>query len=189
MEVYTLPTSVIGTTVLCLALGDGDRYPGVTFGLGSDLDPRSALRQAVLELGQTGPYLRRMMRSKMLMTPTDPASVREMLDHAAYYFPNERASAFDSLRTSETSVRLRDLDRVTTRSLTDCVSALKQLAVRVALIDVTSADVATGPFHVMRAVSPDLQPIWYGYGLERNPTERIRKLGIASNIPPINPIW
>jgi thiazole/oxazole-forming peptide maturase SagD family component len=189
VEIYTLPTSVIGTTVLCLALGDGDQYPGVTFGLGSDLQPELALRQAVLELGQTGPYLRRMMRSKILATPNDPSCVREMLDHAAYYFPADRASAFDSLRTGETSVRLSDLDSITNRSLNDCVSALKQAGVRVALIDVTSADVATGPFHVMRAVSPDLQPIWYGYGLERNPTERIRKLGIASNIPPINPIW
>ena len=189
VEVYNLPTSVIGTTVLCLALGDGERYPGVTFGLGSDLDPHSALRQAVLELGQTGPYLRRMMRSKMLVTPTDPASVREMLDHAAYYFPQERASAFDSLRTGKTSVCLSDLNSVAKRSLNDCVSALNQAGVRIALIDVTSADVATGPFRVVRAVSPDLQPIWYGYGLERNPTERIRKLGIASDIPPINPIW
>jgi ribosomal protein S12 methylthiotransferase accessory factor len=189
VEIYTLPTSVIGTTVLCLALGDGDQYPGVTFGLGSDLQPELALRQAVLELGQTGPYLRRMMRSKTLATPNDPSCVREMLDHAAYYFPADRASAFDSLRTGETSISLSDLDNVTNRSLNDCVSALKQAGVRVALIDVTSADVATGPFRVMRAVSPDLQPIWYGYGLERNPTERIRKLGIASNIPPINPIW
>jgi ribosomal protein S12 methylthiotransferase accessory factor YcaO len=130
-----------------------------------------------------------MMRSKILATPNDPSCVREMLDHAAYYFPADRASAFDSLRTGETSISLSDLDNVTNRSLNDCVSALKQAGVRVALIDVTSADVATGPFHVMRAVSPDLQPIWYGYGLERNPTERIRKLGIASNIPPINPIW
>jgi hypothetical protein len=130
-----------------------------------------------------------MMRPKILATPNDPSCVREMLDHAAYYFPADRASAFDSLRTGETSISLSDLDNVTNRSLNDCVSALKQAGVRVALIDVTSADVATGPFRVMRAVSPDLQPIWYGYGLERNPTERIRKLGIASNIPPINPIW
>jgi ribosomal protein S12 methylthiotransferase accessory factor len=59
----------------------------------------------------------------------------------------------------------------------------------VVLIDVTSADVATGPFRVMRAVSPDLQPIWYGYGMDRAPVERLRKMKIASDIPPINPIW
>ena len=61
--------------------------------------------------------------------------------------------------------------------------------VRVALIDVTSADVATGPFRVIRAVSPNLQPIWYGYGLERHPAERIRNLKLADDIPAIHPIW
>ncbi len=184
VEVYTLPTSVIGTTVLCLALGDGDQYPGVTFGLGCDLDPRAALRQAVLELGQTGPYLRRMMRSGVLTAADDPSGVRQMLDHAAYYFPKERAAAFDRLRSDTTPVLFGDLKSVTNRSLQDCALALDQAAVRVALVDVTSADVATGPFSVMRAVSPDLQPIWYGYGLER-----IHKLQIASDVPPINPIW
>lgn len=189
VEAYTLPTSVIGTTVLCVAFGDGEEYPGVTFGLGSDVDPQAALRQSVLELGQTGPYLRRMMRSKVLKSSSDPGSVREMLDHAAYYFPKERATAFDRLRNSNSQIRLRDLKNVTTRSLKDCASSLKTAGVRVALIDVTSADVATGPFRVMRAVSPDLQPIWYGYGLERTPVERVRNIGVRTDIPPINPIW
>jgi len=183
-----LPVTVVGTTVLCLALGDGDRYPGVTFGLGCDLDPRAALRQAVLELGQTGPYLRRMMRTGALTAAADPSGVRAMLDHASYYFPKERAPSFDRLRSKET-VSLRELKSVAARSLQDCVAALNEAEVRVALVDVSSADVATGPFSVMRAVSPDLQPIWYGYGLERTPVERVRKLGIAADIPPINPIW
>jgi ribosomal protein S12 methylthiotransferase accessory factor len=189
VEIYTLPASAIGTTVLCLALGDGEYYPGVTFGLGCDLDPRAALKQAVLELGQTGPYLRRMMQSKTLSAPTDPSAVREMLDHAAYYFPRERAAAFDRLRSNKHTTLLTDLKTIGNRSLQACVSALNEEGVRVALIEVTSADVATGPFRVMRAVSPDLQPIWYGYGMDRAPVERLRKMKIASDIPPINPIW
>lgn len=187
VEVYSLPTSAIGTTVLGLAFGDGENYPGVTFGLGCDLEPRAALKQAVLELGQTGPYLRRMMQSKTLTVPSDRTAVREMLDHAAYYFPRERSSAFDRLRSNRESARLSDLK--VNHSLQDCVTALNKAGVRVALIDVTSVDVATGPFRVVRAVSPDLQPIWYGYGMERRPVERVRKLKLASDVPPINPIW
>ncbi|HEX5602374.1 MAG TPA: hypothetical protein VFX63_07485, partial [Pyrinomonadaceae bacterium] len=134
--------------------------------------------------GQTGPYLRRMMLLGVLRPAEDPSGVREMLDHAAYYFPKERASAFDRLRSQET-LNLRELKSVATRSLEDCTTELDKAGVRVALVDVTSADVATGPFSVMRAVSPDLQPIWYGYGLDRiHP-----KLKIASDVPPINPIW
>ena len=113
-----------------------------------------------------------------------------MLQHAAYYFPRERASAFDSLRSGDAFLALRDLaGGGPERSLADCASKLNRAGARVALVDVTSADVATGPFAVVRAISPDLQPISYGYGFESQPVERIRVLGLASRIPPIHPIW
>ena len=88
------------------------------------------------------------------------------------------------MRSDNTSVHLGDLKTFTKRSLQDCAVALDEAGVRMALVDVTSCDVATGSFSVMRAVSPDLQPIWYGYGLER-----INKVKAASDVPPINPIW
>jgi thiazole/oxazole-forming peptide maturase SagD family component len=189
IEVYILTTSVCGTTILCLGLGDGDEYPGATIGLATDLNPRSALRQAILELGQTGPYLRRAMRSNEIPTPDDPSSVREMLQHAAYYFPRERATAFNRLRSSDAPLALRDLAEGATPSLTNCASELDTAGVRVALVNVTSADVATGPFSVVRAVSPDLQSISYGYGFDLAPVKRIRSLKFASEVPPVHPIW
>jgi ribosomal protein S12 methylthiotransferase accessory factor len=184
VELYSLE-SACGTTVLCLALGDGRRYPGATIGLGTDLDPQSAARQAVLELGQTGPHLRRMMLTGTYQVPGAPHQVREMLDHAAYYFPAEHASAFDRLRSTATGVSIRSLP-VSKRGLAD---ELRSAGIRVALVDVTSPDVATGPFRVVRAVSPDLQPISYGYGLDRAPVERIAARGIAVDVPTIHPIW
>ena len=61
--------------------------------------------------------------------------------------------------------------------------------VRVAIVDVTSADVATGPFRVVRAVSPDLQTISYGHGLDRAPVERIRGRTLTAGLPSVHPIW
>ena len=190
VELFVLPDSACGTAALCLAFGDGDRYPGVTIGLGADLDPRAAVRQAILELAQTGPHLRRLMRARALPVPAHPWDVREMIQHAVYYFPRERAAAFDRLRHGATPVALRDLAPGTLqRSLASCAAALAAANVRVAVVDVTSPDVATGPFRVVRAVSPDLQAISYGYGLDHPPVERIRIRGIASQAPPIHPLW
>jgi thiazole/oxazole-forming peptide maturase SagD family component len=166
VEVYALP-SACGTVVLCLALGDGETYPGATIGLSANLDAALAMRGAILELAQTGPHLRRMMQSGAWRIPERAEDVREMPDHAAYYFPARRAAAFDRLRTKDAPVSIRDLPEG--RSLTH---------LRVALVDVTSADVATGPFRVVRAISPDLRPISYGYGLER-----------AGSSREIHPIW
>ena len=169
--------------MLALAFGDGERYPGVTIGLGADLDAAGALRGAILELGQTGPHLRRLMRSGAVPVPQTPAAVQDMLHHAAYYFPAAHAGAFDRLRSAA------PLPPHVESSLPNCAAALTGAGVRVALVDVTSADVATGPFRVVRAVSPDLQGISYGHGFDRAVVKRVRGLGLAHDIPQIHPIW
>ena len=190
VEAYLLPDGVYGATVLCLALGDGHRYPGVTFGLATDVDAHGALHRAVLELGQTGPYLRRMLQSRTLVAPPSPRAVSGMLDHASYYFPKRRASAFAALRNGGARVALSGIPRRRPRRpLEDCARALSAAGIRVAVVDVTSPDVATGPFRVARAVSPDLQTLSYGFGMDRVPVERIRIRGIRRPLPPVQPVW
>jgi ribosomal protein S12 methylthiotransferase accessory factor len=94
-ELYFLPTAACGSVAICLALGDGIQYPGVTIGLAADVDPLCALRRAILELGQTGSYLRRLLRSGAAVAG-GPSGVRGMLQHAIYYFPaNERLPLTD----------------------------------------------------------------------------------------------
>lgn len=187
VEVYLLPTSTYGVTAAALALGDGKRRPGATLGLGADRSPRAAIRAAVLELAQTASHLAGLMRERPV--PKRPEDVREMLDHAAYYFPLDRVAAFDRLRCGGTS-RLRDLrEPVAESSVTDLAHVLGAAKVRVAVVDVTSADVATGPFRVVRAVSPDLQPISYGHGNDRSLVARLRGRTLPANRANIHPIW
>ena len=191
VELYSLETAACGTVVLCLALGDGSRYPGATLGLGCGLEPGVALQQAILELGQTGPHLRRMMCTGALPVPRDAAAVNRMLDHATWFFPAERSREFDRIRGEHNPIALRDfIPRKSPKpSLHACAQALATAGIRVALVDVTSPDVAAGPFRVIRAISPDLQPLWYGYGLERQLVPRIHSMKVARPLPPIHPIW
>ena len=189
VELYALPTSACGTTALCLGRGDGVGLPGTTLGLAADLDPRRALLQAMLELAQTAPHLGRMMRTGALAVPREPSEVRELMHHAAYWFPRERAGAFDRLRGGG-AVRAADLAAgAENRGAAGCASALAAAGVRVAVVDVSAPDVASGPFRVVRAVGPDLQPLDFGHGLERAPVERALRLGPAAPAPEIHPIW
>ena len=190
-ELYLLPTTVCGTSVLGLSLGDGITWPGVAIGLGSDLDPAAAVRQAILELGQTGPYLSRRFRSGALKVPNFPEEVQSLLDHAAFYFPADRRTAFDRIRDSKENISLAKVCEKWDgrRSLADCSAALRAGNIRIALVDVTSSDVATGPFRVVRAISSELQTISYGYGLERAPVKRICGQLATPKPSTINPIW
>jgi ribosomal protein S12 methylthiotransferase accessory factor len=187
VELVLLQSACGYPTVACLGFGDGISWPGVTFGLGTDPDPRSAVRQAILEFGQTGPYLRKMMTSAAHLIPKTASGVSDMLDHARYYFPPERARAFDYLRDGSDACALADLPEGSERSLKACVGTLAASNIRVALVDVTSADVATTGFVAIRAVSPDLQPISFGYGLDRLPVARLMALG--AEVSDVSPIW
>jgi hypothetical protein len=40
-----------------------------------------------------------------------------------------------------------------------------------------------------RAVSPDVLPLTYGYGLERAPVKRVRERMHRADPPPVHPIW
>ena len=190
VELRLLPTSACGTTIVALAIGDGHNWPGVTLGVATDFDPALALRGAILELCQTGPHLRKLLRSHAREIPRDPDAVREMLDHATYYFPASRRRDFDRLRAHEQVITLRSLTATSReRSLTACTAALGGASIRVAIVDVTSADVATTPLRVARAVSPDLQPISFGTGFERVPTERLQSRLRTDITPLIHPLW
>jgi ribosomal protein S12 methylthiotransferase accessory factor len=110
VEVYRLPASVIGTTVLCLALGDGDQYPGVTFGLGCDLDPRCSAKTGSARARTNWSIPASHDAIGSIEAAEDPSGVREMLDHAAYYFPKERASHSIAcvVRTAGSSCRTQE---------------------------------------------------------------------------------
>ena len=191
VELRLLSTSVFGTTVVALAFGDGERWPGVTLGLAADFDPLLALRAAILELCQTGLYLRRLLQSDDFVVPLGPESVREMLDHAAFYFLPARAKAFDRLRSNDEPIPLEALrERTVERAPRTCATALAATGVRIAVVDATSPDVATrSPFRVVRAVSPDLEAISFGHGLARAPTQRVSSRIHAARTPPIHPLW
>ncbi|MGC4055627.1 MAG: YcaO-like family protein, partial [Paludibaculum sp.] len=189
VELFRLETAACGTAVMCLARGDGVEYPAATIALGADLDPSGALRQAILELGQTGPHLRRLMRQRALESPACAEEVHEMLDHAAWFFSPGRAAAFDRIRSGSRIPLRAVLAQRTERSLASAAEALHLAGVRVALVDVTSSDIATTGLHVVRAISTGLQPLWYGYGLERTVVPRIQRLGLSSDVPAVHPIW
>lgn len=192
IDLRLLATAVHGTVALCVAHGDGRRAPGAAIGLGADLDPRRAVRQAILELGQTHPYLSRLLTERRLVPAAEPSAVREMLDHAAYYFPAERARAFEQRlrRDDRPAIPLRTLRAAAgERSAAACGRTLAERGIDVAIVDVTAPDVATGPFHVVRAISPQLQALTYGHGRERLPVPRVHAAARAAGAPPIHPIW
>ena len=184
VELYLLDgTDIDVPAVMCIALGDGQTLPAASVALSCHLDPRVAVKKAVLEQGHVGPYLQRKLHE--LRVPQTPLEVETLEDHAAYYFTPERLPAFDFIRRSDRPpVALRDLAAPAEVSAAACAARLEQAGVRVAMVDVTSPDLRETPFRVARAVGLDVQPIHFG---ERYRRLRNARLDRHSGGRPLNP--
>lgn len=176
VELYLLDVGLGIPTVACLAFGDGVGWPGATVALAAHANPRVALRRAVLEHSSVGVSLRRLMRAGKHPIPACPEDVHTLEDHALYYAPPDRARAFDFLRAGSAPVPLAALPEPEAIGLEDCARKLAQAGVRVAIADVTSSDVATGPFRVARALGTHMQPVDFGHRLRRLNNPRLRAL-------------
>ena len=109
-----------------------------------------------------------------------------MLDHAAYFFPPERCRPFDRLFRSDPPLSVQ---RSVATGVSDVAATLRQRGIRVAVVDLTTPDVATGPFRVVRAVSPDLMALTFGGGLERLPPARVAAMPVTGSVPALHPVW
>lgn len=57
----------------------------------------------------------------------------------------------------------------------ECAAILAAEGVRVAIVDVTSPDVASSPFRVARALGENLQPIHFGHRLAQLANPRLAR--------------
>jgi ribosomal protein S12 methylthiotransferase accessory factor len=174
------------STVIALARGDGVTTPGACIGLASSPDPAVAAGRAILELAQTVPHLTGLMASGVLPTPRNEQDVTSMLDHAAYFFPPERCRPFDRLFRSDPPLPVQ---RSVATGVSDVAATLRQQGIRVAVVDLTTPDVATGPFRVVRAVSPDLMALTFGGELDRLPPARVAAMPVTGSLPALHPVW
>ncbi|SBS25205.1 molybdopterin biosynthesis protein MoeB [Marinomonas spartinae] len=186
LELYLLDVGIHVPTVVCLALGDGMRSPAVSVALATHGDIHVAMRKALLEQGHVMPYLCHLMRSGHKL-PRHVHEVQSLEDHAAYYFSSDKKSAFDFMRQPlEQAIEPAQWDFPVVANIDDLRQRLLAAKVDVAIVDVTSPDVALSPFKVARAVGVNMQPIHFGEQFKRVNNPRLRQLlkGQAVNANP-----
>jgi ribosomal protein S12 methylthiotransferase accessory factor len=154
VELYLLPAPGAIPAVLCLGLGDGRTWPAAHVGVAADPDPVTAARKAVYEHTYSAVYYARLMRDGDCPDPPAPEAVTTFADHALHYTRSGALPAFDQLRSAS-----RDAPPPATG---DPLDALAGAGVRLAAVDLTSADLHAAPLRVVRVLSPDLAPLHAG---------------------------
>jgi ribosomal protein S12 methylthiotransferase accessory factor len=165
VELYLLDVGLGIPVVACAGYGDGERWPGAMLSISAHLCPRAAIAGALFEQGHFGPYLcRRVAEGRPI--PARPEDVRTLEDHALYYMPRHRASAFAFLGAGG-EVRAADLPDPEGAPIDVLCRRIAAAGLRVAIADVTSPDLADTPFRVARAQGAGFQQIHFGHRLAR----------------------
>ncbi|WP_438023347.1 TOMM precursor leader peptide-binding protein [Sorangium sp. So ce233] len=175
IELYLLDAGVAVPVVMCVGYGDGKRWPGAVVSIAAHLSPLTAIKKAILEQGQIGSYAFRFLMGEKIAVPERPEDVRTLDDHATYYAPPSRAAAFAFLRQGGT-VTAAELEEPEDTSLSELARRVQAAGLRIAIVDVTSPDLAATPFRVARALGPDFQQIHFGHELAQLGNPRLRSM-------------
>jgi len=178
-EIYLMDVGTKHPTMMCLGLGDGHAWPGVTIGLGTHANVDIALRRAVFEHGHYGSFMRRLMRNGEHKEINHSKEVVTNLDHGLYYLDPKRSTGLDMLRSDAddvvpiTELRPRYCEDAT---LSACVKRLQEAGIRAAAVDVTPPDIKLAGVRVVRAFGIYMQPIFFGVGNRRLKNPRLDRL-------------
>jgi ribosomal protein S12 methylthiotransferase accessory factor len=148
IEVYELTESPV-CVAAAVAIGDGKQWPAYTLGLGAARHIDEAVDKAILELGQTSPYLARLFRRAEVPLPRTPLEIKTLQDHSLYYCDPAHRSEFE-----------RWLD-------TPQGFPVASVNPRIAVANITPRELQDSPYRIVRALGRGIQSLYYGYGFQR----------------------
>ena len=191
VRTFNLSTDLPAYVLMSVAFDPSGAGPATVIGLGCHLDPRVALVKSLMELCQGHPGERLRYRNQ---PPADRLKryedVRSVCDHSAFLSIPERLKEFDFLLKHGCRKKVQDLANkslgTVERDLDACVNSLSHQGCRVCYVDLTTSDVSGCGMHVVRTLATGLQPIHFGFGMERLGGRRLfevpQRLGLSPEV-------
>lgn len=172
LRAFLIRTDQLPTVVMAVAFETDPARPARVIGMGCDLQPSVAVDKAIFELCQARPSEAMRFRDKppagRLKNYQD---VVKLEDHPAFFGLPENSYEFDFLSSTQEKVSLGSVPDYSTdqasSNLDLCVDRLISTGHRVAYAELTTPDVASVGFRVVRAIASGLQPIHFGWGEAR----------------------
>jgi ribosomal protein S12 methylthiotransferase accessory factor len=158
-------------TILSVLRGGSAGTPALVVAASSSLDPEEAVRKSLEELAHTRRYSQFIATHAPRLIPDPPAyeSVTDQMTHLNFYCDHANAHHADFLFRSRKRVAFEEIANRSTATREGDVEELVRRIVatgeRVALVDLTTEDVAALGLTVLRAIVPGFQPLHMGYGL------------------------
>jgi ribosomal protein S12 methylthiotransferase accessory factor len=180
VRAFELATDMPVSAVMAVALDQTGKGPAAVVGLGCELDAQRALCRALFEICQVHETFRRKCGHGAADHLNRHSDVSTLEHHAAYFFRRDHFHELDFLLQTTRRVQIEELLSSTGRSAQQDLEllhgGLNRAGCRLFFRDLTTPDVLPYPIRVVRALITGIQPIHFGYGLERLGGNRLYEL-------------
>lgn len=172
---FTTDTQI--PVIAAMAIDRSGKGPALVTGLGCDLDGSIALRKAIFEVCQARPHDVSRMAAGDGANLHKYEDIQDLADHSAFFYTTARLSELDFLLHHHQHQNVEDLPTDTSATelekLQSVVTKLDAVGAESYLVDVTTPDIASVGFRVVRTLASELVPIYFGYGQEPLGTQRL----------------
>lgn len=141
-------------------------WPAAVVASAADTDAERAIVRALQELAANHLYIRSYWENPSQPHPQTPEQVVSMEDHGLFYCSPERLPALEVLLQPQQTIKPQDLESKTSEDVLEninhCVERLAGLDLEVIAVDLTTVDVESLGFKVVKVLVPGMQPIDFG---------------------------
>ncbi|AFY45385.1 biosynthesis docking scaffold protein, SagD family [Nostoc sp. PCC 7107] len=174
---FYLTTDINIPVVMAMLIDRSGRTPVVATGLGCHLDGSTALRKAIFEVCQArfGDIERKANGAGANLNQYE--DVQNLEDHSAFFYTTTRLGELEFLFEHENYLTVEDLptypSSAEVEKLRTVITRLHSVGAEPYLVEITTPDVVSLGFRVVRTLASELVPIYFGHGLEPLGTQRL----------------
>jgi ribosomal protein S12 methylthiotransferase accessory factor len=174
---FNFTTDIQVPVVMAMLIDHSGKSPAVATGLGCHLDGPTALRKAIFEVCQARFGDIERMSAGAGVNLNKYEDVKDLDDHSAFFYTTDRLGELGFLFHHGQCLKVEDLPTYESQSevekLQSVVARLHSVGVEPYLVEITTPDIASLGFRVVRTLASELVPIYFGYGLEPLGTRRL----------------
>ncbi len=174
---FDLTTDIKVPVVMAMLIDHSGKSPAVSTGLGCHLDGATAFHKAIFEVCQARFGDIERMKTAAGANLHQYSDVQNLDDHNAFFYTTARLGELDFLFHHDRCCQVEDLPSDESGSemekLQSVIRRLHSVGSQAYLVEITTPDIASLGFSVVRTLASELVPIYFGYGQEPLGTRRL----------------
>ena len=174
LYVFETTTDLSIPSFMCLNLDRTGIGPAISVGLKASLNPRKAIKGAILESQQVRQWIRNLWIQKSKPKISSPENIKEIEDRGFYWYDIQRIDDLGYLLESDMTKDMGDI-RTPIRDKRELVDYLSSRKIDSYSVNLTDPLFREAGFIVVKAIQPQLHPLFLDEAYPCLYSERLEK--------------